>query len=216
MRTFKNSALLRRILLPSLLACSALPALAAPNDKSEPVTEYTLLVNGSKLPLTIGNEVASKVAGQQIRFKLSRQPFRQFNKSGVRFQYPVNYGFEADDSQQGVMVWTLTGGNSILMLHRFAKLPAASLSSEIVGEMTRQFGAKNVVVSPLTLFLKGRKVPGKRLNISLAGQKLVQDVFAFSTPKNSFVLVLQDLPDNGKPSAESTKLKVLLTQSLKW
>lgn len=216
MRTFKNSAVPSRMLLLSLFALNVSPLVAAPNDKSEPAATYTLQVDGKKLPLTLGNEVASNIAGQQIRFKLSRQPFRQFNKSGVQFQYPVEYGFEADDSQPGVTVWTLTSGNSILMLHRFSKLPVPKLGADMVSEITKQFGDKNVDASPMTLFLKGRKVPGKRLNISLAGQKLVQDIYAFSTTKNSFVLVLQDVPEKGKPSAESTKLKVLLTQSLRW
>ncbi|RYG72835.1 hypothetical protein EON80_03815 [bacterium] len=216
MRTLTNSARLCRMLLPSLLLATALPVLAEPNDKAEPAAEYTLQVNGNKLPLTLGNEVASKVAGQLIRFKLTRQPFREFNKSGVQFQYPVNYGFEVDDSDPSVTVWTVSGGDSILMLNRFSKMPLPELSSDIIGEITKQFGAKNVVVTPLTLYLKGRNIAGKRLNITLAGQKLVQDIFAFGTAKNSFVLVIQDVPTNGKPSAENTKLKVLLTQSLKW
>jgi hypothetical protein len=61
-----------------------------------------------------------------------------------------------------------------------------------------------------------RKVGGQRLNVVLAGQKLVQEVFAFSNSKSTFVLIVQDTPqDNGKQTVETTQLKKLLTTSLR-
>jgi hypothetical protein len=226
LRIPKAAALLAPVLSVGIWFASAAPATAqprppakpgsAPNDKSEPAAQYLLQVNGVKLPMTLGPEVASKVAGQQIRFKLSRQPFRQFDKSGVKFQYPASYVFEADDSEPGLLVWTLTGGNSVVILQRFPKEPLPKLSADFNAEMVKQFGARNVVTTPYTMYLKGRKLAGRRLSIGLVGQKFTQDIFAFSTAKNSFILVIQDVPENGKTSVESTRLKVLIGQSLKW
>ena len=199
-----------------LLAMTA-PSFAAPQgDKTEPPAQYVLTINGKPLPITLDREVSAPVAGGAARFKLSRGALRGFDKSGVRFSYPVGFSFEADTSEPGVVIWSMSGGDTTLMLQKFSKLPLAVLEKSFVGVMIQQYGRKNVVSSPTSVVLGGRKIAGQRLDISLAQKKLVQEIFTFSTAKNSFILIVQDAPDAGKPSALTTQLKALLAQNFRF
>jgi hypothetical protein len=134
----------------------------------------------------------------------------------VRFQYPTQYSFEADNSDPNVTIWTISGNNSALMLNRFAKVESSTALQAVVAEITAGYGQSNVKTTPTAMTLGMRKVGGQRLNVVLAGQKLVQEVFAFSNSKSTFVLIVQDTPqDNGKQTVETTQLKKLLTTSLR-
>jgi hypothetical protein len=197
--------------------CSMTSVIASPAaDREEPAAEYVLEVNGKARPVALNKEFRVPVRAGSARMKLSLKPLRTFNKSGVRFQYPTQYSFEADNSDPNVTIWTISGNNSALMLNRFAKVESSTALQAVVAEITAGYGQSNVKTTPTAMTLGMRKVGGQRLNVVLAGQKLVQEVFAFSNSKSTFVLIVQDTPqDNGKQTVETTQLKKLLTTSLR-
>ena len=205
---------MKRTLIALFSLFSMLPAHAAPQaDGLEPPAQYVLQINGKPTPLSLDKEISLNTKTGRTRFLLSRGATRRFDKSGVKFDYPTDYGFEADLSDSKIAIWTLSGRSSTLMLQRFPLVGPALLRDQMTRELTRQYGAKNVVVRPASLFLGGREVEGKRLHVSLARQRLVQEVFAFSNPKYAFVLMIQDAPQGGKESAETRSLKTMLTSS---
>ncbi len=192
----------------------AVPALAVPQDDgAEPPAQYTLQINGKPTPVTLDKEFSLDGKAGRTRFLLSRAASRRFDKSGVKFDYPADYGFEADLKNPKAAIWTLNGRSSLLMLQRFPLSGPALLREQMARELVKQYGSKNVVVRPASLFLGGREVEGKRLHVSLAKQRLVQEIFAFSNLKYAFVLMVQDAPEAGKESAETRKLKALLSSS---
>ncbi|HEX8234738.1 MAG TPA: hypothetical protein VF600_02185 [Abditibacteriaceae bacterium] len=196
--------------LPSVTAATAI-------DGQEPAAEYVLEIDGKARPVALNKEFRVPVNAGNARMKLSLRPLRTFNKSGVRFQYPTQYTFEADTSDPTVTHWAVSGNNSILMLHRFEKVEASAALQAVTSELVSQFGKSNVKVNAVSMVLDRRKVAGKRLNVMLAGQKVVQEVFAFSNRESTFVLIVQDTTqDNGKETPETTRLKKLLAASLRF
>lgn len=192
----------------------AVPALAAPQDDAlEPPAQYVLQINGKPTPIALDKEFSLDSKAGRTRFLLSRGKARRFDKSGVKFDYPSDYGFEADLSDPKVAIWTLSGRSSLLMLQRLPLAGPALLREQMVKELVRQYGSKNVVVRPASLFVGGRDIEGKRLRVSLAKQTLVQEIFAFSNQKYAFVMLLQDAPESGKETAETKDLKAMLTNS---
>ncbi len=191
-----------------------LPALAQPQDDAlEPPAQYELQINGKATPMLLDKEISLDTKAMRSRFLLSRGATRRFEKSGVKFDYPVDYSFEADLSDPKIAIWTLSGNNSLLMLQRFPLSGPALLREGMVRELTAGYGKKNVVVKPATLFFGGRQIEGKRLFVTLAKQRLAQEVFAFSNQKYAFVLMIQDAPQGGKESAETRVLKGILSGS---
>lgn len=208
-----------KIPLSGLLALALAPTavcVAAPDDKIEPPAQYTLQMGDKTVALTLGKEVETEGVAGQTRLKLSRQPLREFNKSGVRLRYPVDYTFEADLTTPNVAVWTMSGASSSVMLQRFPLAPAATLRKTMTDGLVEEYGRKNVTVVPTTLLVNGRKIAGDQLKVVLANQRLVQEVFTFSTAKNSFVLVIQDTPDKNAATAEFKRLKTLVGESLRF
>lgn len=186
---------------------------ARQNDALEPPAQYTLEINGKAIPMTLGKEVSLNRKAGRTRYLLLRAATRRFDKSGVKFDYPSDYGFEADLSNPNIAIWTLSGRSSLLMLQRFPLTGPALLREQMAREMTAQYGSKNVKSRPAALLLGGRGLEGKRLQVSLAKQNLVQEIFAFSNPKYAFVLMIQDVPQKGKETAEAKELKAILAKS---
>ena len=195
------------------LSCPLIARAAPQNDGAEPPAQFTLQINGKVTPVTLDKEFSLDGKPGRVRYLLSRAATRRFDKSGVKFDYPTDYGFEADLKNPRTAIWTLNGRSSLLMLQRFPLSGPALLREQMVKELVKQYGSKNVVVRPASLFLGGREVEGKRLHVSLAKQRLVQEIFAFSNQKYAFVLMIQDAPVGGKESAETRKLKTLLSSS---
>lgn len=199
------------------LACFSLfvasGAVAAPqDDATEPPAQYQLHLNGKPIPMTLDKEISLDRRAGRTRLMISRGATRRFDKGGVAFDYPSDYGFEAELGAK-IAVWTLSGRASILMLQRFPLSGPALLRERVTREMVAQFGRKNVVISPAALLLGGRTIEGKRLQVSLAKQVLVQEIFAFSTARHAYVLMVQDAPQAGKETAEMRGLKALLAKS---
>lgn len=202
------------LLLVSLLLSWPLVARAAPQENgAEPPARYVLQVNGKATRMSLDKEISLNTKAGRTRFLLAREATRHFDKSGLKFDYPTDYGFEADLSDPALAIWTLSGRDSLLMLQRMPLAGPALLRDQMVKQLVKQYGSKNVVLRPASLFLNGRDVEGKRLRVSLAKQTLVQEIFAFSNPKYAFILMIQDAPERGKESAETKTLKAILSSS---
>ena len=203
------------LLFCSLAFTSAIARAAQPTAQ-EPPAEYVLTVNGKAVAVALGKETEINVEGaSKARIKLSRKPTRTFDKAGVKFQYPVEYTFEADSSTPDVTIWSMSGVNSIVMLQEYPKLEAKQLLAVVVPAVVMQYPAKSTKTTAISIVLAGKKLAGKRLTVRFGTVKIVQDVFAFSSSRASFTLILHDiLDDSGKPTAEAAQLRKLLTSTL--
>lgn len=184
--------------------------------KAEPPAQYELQINGKPVSLTLEKEMWVGMKAGPTRVKLVRSPLRQFDKNGVRFQYPVDYTFEADVSNPNVLIWTLSGTNSALMVQQFSKAPANILIDGVTSEAIKLYGRNNVRISSSSMAIGSRQIKGKRLNVTLAKQKLMQEFYAFNNSQNSFVLMIQDSSGKGWQTQEVRRLKNLLYSSLRW
>lgn len=210
--------MMKRPLLALFSLFLTLPALAAPviapqDDASEPPAQYELQINGKAVPMTLGKEISLDRKAGRTRYLLVRGATRRFDKSGLKFDYPADYNFEADLRDPEIAVWTLGGRSALLTIQRFPLAGPALLRERMARELTALYGSKNVKIKPAALLLGGRGVEGKKLLISLAKQSLSQEIFAFSGYKYAWVLIVQDLPTQGRETDEARELKALLARS---
>lgn len=193
-------------------ALFAAPNLKIENPHAEPPAEYILNINGKPVSLALDKEIRARVGNRSTRLKLSRKPTRVFDKAGVRFSYPVGFVFQADTSDPELLIWKMTGSDSLIMLQKYEPMFESLVMSIVVHEVTKDFGRQNVRVVPTTLTLRGRKLQGKKLLIK---DSPTQEFFTFSNESATFLLVIQDnLSLENKPTTEAAKVRNLLTSTL--
>jgi hypothetical protein len=175
-------------------------AAAAPRDTTE---SFILTINGKEyvvresVPLNIKGAITNPV----ITVRLPE--FKKFESGGVSFDYPRHMSVVAEESE-GLKDWTLSGNDFIVLYYEFT---AQVSLGDIVDEVVSKFGKENCSVSIVERTLGGRKLTGKRIDISMAGQKLIQEFLEIKlTDGKERIIAFQQTPeDNGSNIAEWTK-----------
>lgn len=212
-RSVTNLLMLGALVLAPVLAA---PAVAAP-AADEPPYEYVLTIDGQPVEVQENKTIKVTIAGREVEVKLAPRPYRVFHKAGVTFQFPRSYSFQSDLSNPQISIWTMNGNDVMVMVQHFGDVPVAAVLPIMVQEMVKQYGPKNVKDTATTITLDGRAVAGRRLAVTLAGQNLVQEVYAATGKQGAFVLVVQDAPSApGKATDEVQRVKKQLAETFRF
>jgi hypothetical protein len=203
-----------------LIACLAFVFLPAPQATrlAEPPQEFALQGNGKELELRIGQpiELPKDLAGQKVTLRV--RPTRLFDYQGLRFRYPQRYVWAYEQKEGGGQFVTLSGVANVLQLHFYAdKTDPAGLVDSLARTIAGQMGSKTKT-SPCVLTGKEKRtLAGKHLEVTTAGQKTTQDVFALRLGDELAALVVQDsCTEEGQPDPETVALLQLFSESLEW
>lgn len=184
----------------------------------EPPLELQLHVAGAVHALELDKPLVVQIDGEPVELKVTAAPSRLFdNAKGLSFRYPSGMGFEYDDSEEGVELWTLDGSTCVLLCIRYADATAtpAAAQESMVEQFVAQFGAESSKVSSTTLDLGGTKRGGTRVDLALAGSALRVDVVGFHAGGAVHLLVVQDQPVDGGPSPETKAALDLLARTFR-
>jgi len=212
------------LLLAAAVVLLALAAFAqdapAPAPAAAPVAEPPLLleveVAGNKTAVHLNEPFTVNVAGRPVRMTVTAKPYRVFDRHGVTFHYPRQHAWEYDNSEPGVEIYSLDGQSNVIMLMRYEKEFAADdLREQMAGAMAAQYGLENTKKSPTTLALAGQQRNGTRLDVTLAGERLRQDIYALETRDSAVILVIQDSLSGDKATAETEGVIQMLQDTLK-
>jgi hypothetical protein len=84
----------------------------------------------------------------------------------------------------------------------------------MVDEMTKQYRARgDVRVSPASLKLGEMSLQGSRLDVTLMSEHVRQEVYTFTAAGATYSLVIQDSPEDGKPTAETQQAIEMLEKT---
>lgn len=180
-------------------------------ESVEPSLEYSLMVNDQVVRLTPGTPVKLKGSFTAPTVKLVPDDHRTFGYAGVQFQYPSNFAFECDLTEDAVRTWSLDGASCVIMVQQYqAAIEAADLAASLVD----QYGEGNAAVTDVSITLVKKKVAGKRVTAKVANSQIIQDVFRVPSAKGTTLLLLQHSPnDDGSVPEERKLMEKLLIDS---
>lgn len=227
MNTLKNSSpWTRTVLCVAVLVLTVIAAgplfgqpkmKAKPNQGTEPPLELTLEYNGKTVPVTMDKPFEVRVGDKTVSMKLTSKPYRVFQAAGVRFKYPAHHGFDYDDSDPGLAIWTLNGNSNIIMVMLFTDSDKDVVRSTTVKQLTETHGRADVKTTDVSLRLAGRTLHGTRVDDGGDGISIWQDVFTLDHKKRTLLLLIQDTPnDDGTPSRRTLQAKKLLQESFEF
>lgn len=183
----------------------------------ELLDEYTLELDGKSVDVRAGEATTLEVGGKKVRAKVTAKPDKLFRGGGVSFRIPREYSLESDAEPDGTESWMLDGNNGVVHLARFRNAAAPKhVIRDTVEALTGQYGKANIKTSNASLNLGGRAHGGTRLNVQIVGQNLVQDVFAFEAGGVTFVLMVQETPqEDGSSEPELRRVRELLATTFR-
>lgn len=179
------------------------------NKENEPLMNLDIYVNGEKFQIKEGDTL--NVSNTQIIVRTS--DLMTFDYGILKFDYPKYFSFSLKQ-EFAYNNWTLDGVNFVIMYFEFG---AEIELDMLIKEMVKKFGKKNCVVNDIQTQIGDSKLNGKRIIVSLLGQKLTYDMYKLeSNDFMSHFLAFQDSKkDDGTDSDESIKTMKILNQSLR-
>jgi hypothetical protein len=183
------------------------------NSSAEPMDSYSLEIDGKEYPVFTDRLSAVKSEKGDFQVKLKVAPFKTFSMEGISLEYPRHFSFEADTADKDVMLWNLSGSNTILMIQKYGE----EMSHEIMGNMLQQrFGAENSKLAETEMELLGARQKGTRVLTTIGDSSITQDIFSFKYGKGSILLILQDSVDQqGHGSEEGTRFRETVSRTFK-
>ena len=203
-------------LLAFLAVVSSVPALGAEAESKDPQLVFFFEVDGKRVPLELDKPFATQALSGAKSVTLRLEPHREFAYGGVKFRFPREYSFEADLSSPAFSMWTLSGNDCVLMVHRYRNQPnVQELHASVVDQILKAYKTSNKKSGPIELEVQGTVLKGTRLEVELASTQIVQDVYAIKAGKDVVMLIVQDSPKDKAASAERISTERLLRESLK-
>ncbi|MBX3413225.1 MAG: hypothetical protein KF708_11095 [Pirellulales bacterium] len=207
-------------LIVSALAClsgaAALAEQAAQDETIEPGLTFSLTLGDKTVPIVEGKPVQVSGKFSDPKVTLNIDPHRVFDLRGARFDYPRHFTWEADLTDPNVAVWTLSGTTFKIMFFAFQGDTSAESVVESLEENFTGQGAE-VAKKPCKLTLEGKAIAGTQLDLTLVGNKLIDQVYGLPGGDGvSRLVIFQDTPnENGQPSAEAVETLKRFSESFK-
>lgn len=149
-----------------------------------------------------------------VKYAVKLADYKVFETPMIAFEYPSHFSVE-HKWELGVDTWTFNGMDFVLFLFEFGvdiELDA------FVNDLVKQFGKRNSKVEKTKIKIGDQTLSGKRIKVSLIGQKLNYDVLEvkLSDGRTRFI-AFQDTPEeNGKPSTESLETIEMIRESIQY
>lgn len=182
---------------------------SASNNKVQKST-FVVTVNNQEYTVSEGEEL--EVGSNTISVRLADQ--KTFENDYFSFDYPSNFSPEYE-KDFGYQNWTLNGNSFVIM---YFEIDAATELDDFVNELVGQFGRSNCKVEATSVKLGSRNLEGKRINISLVGQRLTLDFLEVGSSdyKSRFIAFQDTKNDDGSDSAESIKTMKMIDQTVEY
>ena len=213
-----KTALLAATVLTTAVCLHADEATTRPasDPTREPPAEFVLETPAGPVEVVADAPFDLTVAGQTVRATLRPADTKRLDVGDVSFRYPADMSFVYDGSDPRVFCWTLDGPKAGLTLigHRNPLTLPSAAADLTFGALMNQFGDAARREGDSSLRLGGRQVTGQRLIVTLAGTRIVQEVYGVAAGEGAYVLILQDAPgEDGEPTAEMKSLRLRLDET---
>jgi hypothetical protein len=183
-------------------------------DLSQPPAIFVLVVDGKEYPVTEGQDQKLDGSFNNPIVAIKMANYRRFDNGTIAFNYKSNATYQYEEST-GDKTWTLSANDCIVFL--FQLVANVKLDALVTNIVTR-FGKKNCKVESVSKRIGGKMVSGKQINVTLAGQKLVQEYYEIElNDSKTNILAFQNLKkDDGTIAEEGQAMVEMVTSSIKF
>ncbi|MEZ5022203.1 MAG: hypothetical protein R2728_02875 [Chitinophagales bacterium] len=180
----------------------------------EPKTKLILNINGVEYKIRRGEELKLDETIENPVLSISLAENKTLDAGAFVFDYPKHFNYGYDESY-ALKNWTLDGSDFVVMCF---EMTFPTPLTDFVNEMVNQFGKKNCVVSNSEMKLGNQIIEGKRIDVSLIGQKLSIDFLEIkSADRISRFIAFQDtLDENGAATEESKFAIEVISNSIQY
>jgi len=178
--------------------------------------KINLKINNKEFKIPILKEVTIDLDGKKYNITASIEKIATFKHENIEFDFPsnLNYGYDDSAKDKGLIFWSLNGDNAIVMILEFHKeYPKEVILNKLLNkykQMHATLKRENIELN----IKNGKKIKGEFIIVELANIILSQEIFIFYSNNKTYVLVLQDLMQNGKHTQEYQKVKDIVRKSL--
>jgi hypothetical protein len=103
--------------------------------------------------------------------------------------------------------WTLKGRNALIIITRMNALtPIEPVIKQTINALVDRFGERNVKRAEAELTVAGEATKATRIDVDVVAEKVRQYVFGLQAGGGTYLMILQELPDNGGATTEEAKV----------
>lgn len=184
------------------------------SENSVPKASFVLKINGVEYYLSDGEtlQLDSTYVNPKVTVRMSE--YRRFESDAMSFDYPNHFAYQYEQDF-GYRNWTLDGNNFVIM---YFEIDGEAGLDMFVDEMVKQFGKQNCKLKNTTMILGDQKLQGKRIDISLIGQRLTLDFMEIKLNdfKSHFIAFQDTLDEYGQPTDESKATLELIDGTIRY
>lgn len=186
-----------RILFLSLFIFTLFPLFA---QQDAPKSQIILEIDGQEYYLRDGQSLRLEGTFTNPTISVREADTRTFKTEDLQFDYPSHFAYEFEQDF-GYRSWTLDGQNFVVMYFEYDEPMDLDF---FVDEMVKQFGKQNCKVEAKTIQMGDKLLKGKRINISLIGQRLTLDFMEIelSEFKTHFIAFQDAIQEDGQSTQE--------------
>jgi hypothetical protein len=195
----------RHIGLTFAFLCATAVSAADKNEPTdgEPPVEYVLNVDGQDVAINAGQTVKVKVGDREVQLRLTPSPQRVLKlPGGLSLRYPAHYTYESNQTDKDAPQWTLHGRHTLIIITR-VKGAIEPAVADTVDDLTRQF--KDVRQSEVQLNVGGHPTKATKIDFTVVTQKLRHYVFGLTGGGGTYLVILQETPNDDGSSDDETK-----------
>ncbi len=201
------------LLMIMIMPAFAVPVSAEIDESREPSESYRLLMSGQEIPLFTDKDTELPENAGKAKARLIVEPNKRFTYGGIELSYPRYFTFEADLSEPGVRLWSLSGNQAVLMVQRY---PVVMDHRTMAEQLLPSFGAGNSKLSECEITLEQKKTAGSRVITTIGEGIISQEIYSFAMASGSLLLIIQDtIVADGSSSAETSKFHQQLAETFK-
>jgi len=204
---------MRILICLSLLFSTAVFA-QTDSENLAPKSSFVLEINGVEYYLSDGEplQLDSTYINPKVTVRMSE--YRRFDSDAMSFDYPNHFAYQYEQDF-GYRNWTLDGNNFVIM---YFEIDGEAGLDMFVDEMVKQFGKQNCKLSNTSMVLGEQKLQGKRIDITLIGQRLTLDFMEIKLNdfKSHFIAFQDTLDENGQPTEESKAALELIDGTIRY
>jgi len=163
--------------------------------------------------LLIGRKSQLNIGDKPDSVKIRLDPYRVFNKAGIKFKFLSRMYFSLDDSDPIVNTWSIDGDNSLILIQEF-KMPIDEKT--VIDALKDEYIQMKATVDVKGVQLKGKNdvLDGKRIKMKIGNVSLSQDVYVVKMGMRTTAIILQDtFEDDGNNTSEYAKMVKIFTES---
>lgn len=173
----------------------------------EPATAYVLSIDGQNYAIDIGIPATVKFGKEEHRILLKKAPYRKFDFYGISFNFPSDFIYSHQQTNQDVETWKIIYDLSNLTIHKFRfDIDEKELVKLLLPELKKQFNGMPIKEESTTFKTKKGKFNGVLLNVSMNEITVVLELYPIKTKSGIFAFIFNEPRDDPKEPNEDSKI----------